>query len=175
VNLKRSFPETSACVGREQRCHNTFMANPSYALWSIWTELPTTARLFVPILAVVAIYSLFSATAILVRLRSIVNPSQSKDVAALQRSVAVLHARSTNVRHLILATFYLFGIVFFFGLWSVRWTPDSSRASILDGFFAYFAFAVNAFFIFLVLHSVQWFVSGRLQACALRLNASHIE
>jgi hypothetical protein len=151
------------------------MANPSYALWSIWTELPTTARLFVPILAVVAIYSLFSATAILVRLRSIVNPNQSKDAAALQRSVAALHARSANVRQLILETFYLFGIVFFFGLWSVRWTADSSRTSSLDGFFVYFAFAVNAFFIFLVLHSVQWFVSARLQACALRLNASHIK
>ena len=151
------------------------MANPSYALWSIWTELPTTARLFVPILAVVAIYPLFSATAILVRLRSIMNPSQPKDAAALQRSVAALHARSANVRQLILATFYLFGIVFFFGLWCARWTPDSSRASILENFFVYFAFAVNAFFIFLVLLSVQWFVSGRLQACALRLNASNIE
>jgi hypothetical protein len=153
----------------------SIMVNPSYALWSIWTELPTTARMFVPILAVVAIYSLFSAIAILVRLRSIVNPSQSKDTAALQRSVAALHARSANVRQLILATFYLFGTVFFFGLWSARWTADHSRASILDGFYVYFAFAVNAFFIFLALHSVQWFVSGRLQACALRLNASHIE
>jgi len=151
------------------------MANPSYVLWSIWTELPTTARMFVPILAVVAIYSLLSATMILVRLRSIMNPRQSKDVAALQRSVATLRARSANVRQLIVATFYLFGIVFFFGLWSVRSEADSSRATILDGFFVFFAFAVNAFFIFLVLHSVQWFVSGRLQACALRLNASRIE
>jgi hypothetical protein len=129
----------------------------------------------VPILAVVAIYSLFSATAILVRLRSIMNPRQSKDVAALQRSVAALHARSANARQLILATFYLFGIVFFFGLWSVRWAAYHSGATILDGFFAVFAFAVNAFFVFLVLHSVQWFVSGRLQASALRLDASHID
>jgi hypothetical protein len=127
------------------------------------------------ILAVVAIYSLFSATAILVRLRSVMNSRQSKHMAVLQRSVASLHARSYNLRQLILATFYLFGIVFFFGLWSTRWTADHSRASILDGFFVYFAFAANAFLIFLVLHSVQWFVSGRLQACALRLNASHIE
>jgi hypothetical protein len=130
------------------------------------------ARLFVLILAVVAIYSLLSATVILVRFRSIVNPRQSKDMAALQRSVATLRARSANVRQLIVATFYLFGIVFFFGLWSLRSEADSSRATILDGFFVFFALAVNAFFIFLVLHSVQWFVSGRLQACARRLNAS---
>jgi hypothetical protein len=151
------------------------MPNPSCALWSIWTELPTPARLFVPTIAAVAIYSLFSTTATLVRLRSIMNPRQSNGVADLQRSVAALHARSANARQLILATFYRFGIAFFFGLWSVRWTADHSRASILDGFFVYFVFAINAFFIFLVLHSVQWFVSGRLQACALRLNDSHIE
>jgi hypothetical protein len=78
------------------------MANPSYVLWSIWTELPTTARMFVPILAVVSIYSLFSATAILVRLSSIMNPRQSKDVGALQRSLAALRARSSNLRQLLL-------------------------------------------------------------------------
>jgi hypothetical protein len=101
---------------------------------------------------------------------------------ALQRSVAAIHVRSANVRQLILATFYLFGIVFFFGLRSALRTPDSNNTSvgmvILENFFPHFAFAANAFFIFLVLHSVQWFewfVSGRLQACALRVNASHIE
>jgi hypothetical protein len=33
-----------------------------------------------------------------------------------------------------------------------------------------FAFAANIFFVFLVLHSVQWFVSSRVQASARRLN-----
>ncbi len=155
------------------------MAYPSYALWSIWTELPTVLLLSTVILAVIAIYSLLSATAILVRLRSIMNPRQSKDVAALQRSAASLHSRSANVRQVTLATFYLFGIVFFFGLRFSLWTPESNSISvemlILENFFQYFAFAANAFFIFLVLHSVQWFVSGRLRACALRLNSSHFE
>jgi hypothetical protein len=100
------------------------------------------------------------------------NPSQSKDVAALQ-------ARSANLRQLILATFYLFGIVFFFGLRSALWTPDNNSTPggmlILENFFLHFAFAANAFFIFLVLHSVQWFVSGRVQARALRVNATTIE
>jgi hypothetical protein len=155
------------------------MAYPSYALWSIWTELPTMLRLSSLILAVIAIYSLFSATAILVRLHSIMNLRQNKDVAALQRSVASLHARSANIRRLILATFYLFGIVFFFGLRFSLWTHESTSTSvemlILENFFQYFAFAANAFFVFLVLHLVEWFVSGRLRACALRLNSSHAE
>ena len=154
------------------------MAYPSYALWSIWTELPTILRLSFVLLAGVAIYSLFSATAILVRLRSIMNPRQSKDLSALQRSVASLRARSNNIGQLISATFYLFGIVFFFGLRFSLYTRESNITSvemlILENFFQYFAFAANAFFIFLSLHSVQWFVSGRLQACALRLNTSHI-
>jgi hypothetical protein len=41
---------------------------------------------------------------------------QSRDVPALQNDVAALYARSANVRHLITATFYLFGIVFFLGV-----------------------------------------------------------
>jgi hypothetical protein len=135
-------------------------------------------RVFLLILAVVAIYSLFSATAILVRLRSIITPSQGKDGAALQCSVAALQARCANLRQIILATFYFFGIVFFFGLRSALWTPDSNSTAvgmlILENFFLHFAFAANAFFVFLALHSMQWFLSGRLQACALRVNASNI-
>jgi hypothetical protein len=45
----------------------------------------------------------------------------------------------------------------------------------LENFFLYFAFAANAFFIFLVLHLVQWFVSGRVRAYALRLNSSSVD
>jgi hypothetical protein len=45
---------------------------------------------------------------------------------------------------------------------------------ILENFFVYFAFATNVFFVFLVLHSVQWFVSGRVHAYTQRLNAKNI-
>lgn len=135
-------------------------------------------RLFFLILTVVGIYSLFSATAILARLRSVMNPHHSMDMADLQRSVTAFDGRSANVRQLIVATFYLFGIVFFFGLRFALWTLGSKTSVgilVLENFFLYFAFAANAFFIFLVLHLVQWFVSGRVRACALRLNSSRIE
>ena len=153
------------------------MSNPSYALWSIWIELPLLHRLFFFVLAVVGIYSLFSATQTLKGIHSLVASSQSKDVAALQNSVAVLQARAASVRQLITGTFYLFGVVFFWGLHFALWTPDSKvpvGILVLENFFLYFAFAANAFFIFLVLHSVQWFVSARLRACARRLDCSHI-
>ena len=153
------------------------MSNPPYTLWSIWVELLLMHRLFFLIQAVVSIYSLFSATVILVRLQSIMNLRQSEDVSGLQHSMAALPTRLANVRQLIGATFYLFGFVFFLGLRSALRTPESHTPVgllVLDNFFLYFAFAAKAFFIFLVLHSVQWFVFSRLQACALRLNAAHI-
>jgi hypothetical protein len=153
------------------------MSNPPYTLWSIWIELPLMHRLFFLILAVVSIYSLFSATAILVRLRSIMNQRQSEHVSGLQHSMSALHMRSANARQLIGATFYLFGFVFFLGLRFALRTPESHTPVgilVLENFFLYFAFAANAFFIFLILHSIQWFVFSRFQACALSLNARHI-
>jgi hypothetical protein len=75
---------------------------------------------------------------------------------------------------LVGATFYLFGLIFFLALPLVTRVLDDSRTSldilILNDFVMYFAYASNVFFVFLLLHCVQWLVSSRLQACALRLN-----
>lgn len=154
------------------------MPNLSYALWSIWIELPLLHKLFFIVLFVVGVYSLFSAAKILAGVRSLKALGQSRDVPALQNDVAALYAWSANVRHLITATFYLFGILFFWGLRFTLWTPDNSKTSVLllvlENFFLYFAFAANVFFIFLVLHSVQWFVSARLHTCARRLATSRM-
>jgi hypothetical protein len=154
------------------------MPNLSYALWSIWIELPLLHRLFFLVLFVVLVYSLFSATKVLWRVRSLTASGHSKDVTAMQKEVAALSGRSANTRHLITASFYLFGIVFFWGLRFTLATPDSKipvGILILENFFLYFAFAANAFFVFLILHLVQWFVSARLQACARLLIISQIE
>lgn len=154
------------------------MPNLSYALWSIWIELPLLHKLFFLVLFVVGAYSLFSATRVLWRLRTLMASGHSKDVTAIQNEVAGLSARSANMRHLITAAFYLFGIVFFWGLRFTLWTPDSKTPVgilILENFFLYFAFAANAFFVFLILHLVQWFVSARLQSSARSLITSHIE
>jgi hypothetical protein len=151
------------------------MPNLSYALWSIWIELPLLHKMFLLLLFVVGVYSLFSATKILAGVRSVMASGQSRDVPAFQNEVATLYARSANMRHLITATFYLFGIVFFWGLRFTLWTPDGKTSVfqlVLENFFLYFAFAANVFFIFLVLHSVQWFVSARLHAHARRLTTS---
>jgi hypothetical protein len=138
---------------------------PNYALWSIWIELPLLHRLFFFVLMVVGTCSLFSATKILGRVRSLTVSGHSKDVAALQNEVVALSARSANMRRLITATFYLFGTVFLWGLRFTLWTPESKASVlqlVLQNFFLYFAFAANVFFVFLVLHSLQWFASARL-------------
>jgi len=153
------------------------MPNQSYALWSIWIELPLLHKLFFFLLFVVGAYYLFSATKALARVRSLMTSGHSKDETSLQNEVAALSAQSANTRHLITASFYLFGIVFFWGLRLTLWTPDSKTPVgilILGNFVLYFAFAPTHSFVFFILHLVQWLVSARLQACARSLITSHI-
>jgi hypothetical protein len=153
------------------------MPNPSYALWSIWNKLPFLHQLFFLFLFVVSGYTVFSAAKVLARVRSLMASGGANDLAARKDEVAALSFRCANVRHLITGSFYLFGIVFLWGLRFALWTPDS-RISVailvLQNFFLYFAFAANAFLVFLILHSVQWFASARLQACARFLIASRV-
>ena len=149
-----------------------------YTLWSIWINISALQKLFCLILSSVSIYALFTAIVILVRLRSLANRSKVEDVSSIQRSLAALHARSANLHQLIGATFYLFGFVFFLTIPFAFITLDSSKVpgwtSIFENLGFDFAFAANIFFVFLVLHSVQWFVSSRVHASARRLNTQDI-
>jgi len=144
------------------------MSNLSYTIWSIWGVLPILHKLFFLILVLVSIYTLYAASITLVRLRSITN----------QRSLAALQARSANTRQLVNATFYLFGFVFFLTLPGATFVSELSRTPtamlILRNFLMHFAFAANVFFVFLVLHSLQWFVSARVYAYVLRLTSQGI-
>jgi hypothetical protein len=153
------------------------MSDIHYTLWSVWWELPILPKLFLLVLFLVSIYTLFSAAVITVRLRSLTNQRRVEDSSSLRGSLAALQARSANLRQLIGATFYLFGLMFFLTLPLATFILDSGRYTIgtliLHNFLVYFAFANNVFFIFLVLHSVQWFLSGRIQAHELRLNAQN--
>jgi hypothetical protein len=126
----------------------------------------------------VSAYGLFSATFIVVRLRSLANRSKVEDLSSIQRSLATLHARSANLHQLVIATFYLFGFIFFLTLPFAFMTLGASKVPgwmfIFENLGYHFAFAANVFFVFLVLHSVQWFVSARVRASARGLNAQNI-
>ena len=138
-----------------------------YTLWSIWRELSTLYRLFVLILAVVSIYSLSSATIVLKRIRAFTRPRNEEIPAFTQQHVAGLHSRCSNLRQILGATFYLFGLLFFVGLQNAPITVGDGRGfpavEILNNFVFHFVFAANVFLVFLALHLVQWVTSSYVQ------------
>jgi hypothetical protein len=119
----------------------------------------------------VSLYSLFSATIVMLRLRSIAHPVTND--TSLRQAVAALHERC-NVQQLIRATFYLFGLVLFLGLqWAYVTLGHSSTPAawpVLKNFEVDFAFAAHVFLVLLVLHFVQWFASSRLHSHTRHLN-----
>lgn len=135
-------------------------------------------KIFFLILTLVTVYTLFSTSSVVVRLRSFTNQHKVMDASSVRCSLAALRIRAENIRQIVGATFYLFGFIFFLTLPWATVTLDNSRtlllALILRNFFVDFAFAANIFAVFVVLHSVQWLVSSRVNACALRLNAQNI-
>jgi len=153
-------------------------SNPPYAIWSIWIYLPFSQKLLFLVVCLVSIYSIFSAAVVMGRLRTITRQPQNEDIPSFQRAVAALHKRCTNVQQLIRATFYLFGFVLFIGFQWAYFTVDKSSTPvgwlILENFVLYFAFAANVFFVFFLIHCIQWFVSGRVDACASRLSAQRL-
>ena len=152
--------------------------NPPYAIWSIWIYLPFSEKLLFHVVCLVSIYSIFSAVVVMRRLSTITSQPQSEDILSFQQAVVALHNRCTKVQQLIRATFYLFGFVLFIGFQSAYFTLDESRAPvgslILENFVLYFAFAANVFFVFFLIHCIQWFVSARVDACGLRLSARRL-
>jgi hypothetical protein len=150
-----------------------FKSNPPYAIWSIWVYLPVSQKLLFLVVCLVSIYSIFSAAVVMGRLRTITSQPLNEDIPSFQRAVAALHKRCTNVQQLMSATFYLFGFVLFIGFQWAYFTAETSRTPlewhILENFVPCFAFAANVFLVFFLIHCVQWFVSGRVDACASRL------
>jgi hypothetical protein len=143
----------------------------SQMLSTLWVELPALPKLFWLILVGVSTYTLFSATLILIRLHSLAN--QQAEAVSIGHSLAVLEARSANVRQLITTTLYLFGLTLFVVLPNAFKISELSRTPELyligRNLGTYFAFAALTFLAFLVLHCVQWFVSSRIQSHLLRL------
>ena len=152
-----------------------FMSSPPYWLWSIWPSLSLVNRLFLLVLSAVSIYCLLSAIVIHLRLRSIRKTQPNEDPISFRRSTAALHSRVANLRHVIGATFYLFGFVFFLGLQSAPRVLGHSASplgmEVLPTFVLLFAFAANVFLVLLALHLVSWFVGNRLNSSWLHSNA----
>jgi hypothetical protein len=156
---------TTAC-----RCRTYIMFNQQDSLWSIVKTLSTLQLLFCLILTLVVIYILFSATVILLRLRSLGTIPNGNFV---RQSLALLNHRSANLGQMIAAVFYLFGLMSFLQIQIAFWTPDNGRPPslmVLEYFREYFRFAAVIFLVFLSIHLVQWFVFCRIRTAILRLD-----
>jgi hypothetical protein len=146
------------------------MSLSNYELWRIWGNLIFLQRLFCLILVLVGIYTLFSAATITVRARLLSNRPRSGS------AVDALHAWSVNLKQLLDATFYLFGLVFFFTLPFAFNSFVNSRIPAgniaLKNLGIDFIFAANVFLILLFFHGVQWFASARLNAARIAVEGS---
>ena len=153
--------------------HNMFHQNDS--LWSILKTFSTLKLLFCLILTLVVIYTLFSSTFIVLRLRSL---RAIQDGISLRKSFVLLKHRSTNLRQLIVAVSYLFGLVFFLQIQFAFLTTENGRPidlMVFDNFRAEFRFAAVIFLVFFLIHSVQWFVSFRIRKAMLQLDAQILQ
>jgi hypothetical protein len=133
-------------------------------------SLSIVSRAFLLFLALVVTYTLYFTLFVLMRLHSL---RAAHDDTSFRKSLAVLAHRSTNLRQIIVAIFYLFGLTFFLQIQNAFWTPDNNRPvglMVLENFRGYFRFGAVIFLVFLVLHSAQWFVSRRIRTATLRLD-----
>jgi hypothetical protein len=153
-----------------------FMSNEPFPIWTIWRNIGFLERLFFMALFMVSVYCLFGAVKILLRVRSTRRLNPDQDRASIQLSLGALRKLLANVRQTIVATFYLFGCVLFVSLANIANIADNSKAllgyQIFQNFLLRCAFAANAFFVFLVLHLIQWFASRHLYSCLERLKSS---
>jgi hypothetical protein len=153
-----------------------FIPNEPFPLWTIWRSISFLERLFFLALLLVSIYCLFSAAKTILRLRSTRGLNPDQDRASIQLSFVGLRKRLANVRQTIGAAFYLFGFVLFTNLATIGNTVASSKTPtgyyILQNFLLQCAVAANAFFVFLVLHLIQWFVTRQVNSCSEGLRVS---
>src|SRR5439155_8913193 len=118
------------------------MFNQQESLGSIVENLSTLALVFCLILALVVLYTLFSATLIVMRLRSL-RTIQNDNF--LRKTLALLNHRSPNLRQIIVAVFYLLGLTLFLQIQNTYWTPETRRPlgpMKLENFRGYFRFGV---------------------------------
>lgn len=150
------------------------MYDPPYALWTIWRALSTLNRGLVLILGAVFIYCIFSTTRTMMRLHSVWNrPNQ--DRRTVSDAVAALASRHARLRQIISATFYVFGLVLCLGMENMTNVSGGGKEPlgvyVLDNFLLLCAFAANIFFIFFVLHCVQWAGSTLLDSFSRRVSS----
>src|SRR5579864_2024920 len=140
-------------------------------IWLFWPYLSFLEKLYFISLCVLVIYALLIATGTVTSLRNI---GRIHDTSPRQRSIAGVHMRLGALRQLTVAAFFLFGVVLFTSFLFAYMIVDNSGTPIgwlvLKNLQIHFAFAANVFFVFLILHFIQWFAANRVHAYAMQSN-----
>ncbi|MGB8132416.1 MAG: hypothetical protein WCG81_21695 [Candidatus Angelobacter sp.] len=140
-------------------------------IWFIWPYLSWSERLSFLALCTLGVYWLFLAVTV-VRFQSMVG---DLDYAAVQKSLVRIRKRIGNLQQATLVMFYLFGFVLFGCFqFAYRVLENSSTPVgwiVVRNFQIHFAFAANAFLVFLVFQFIHWFVENRVNAVGLQANS----
>jgi hypothetical protein len=143
---------------------------PPYSIASAWRYLADFERLFLVAMSALTLYFLFSAAVIIVFYWDCRSGPHKGDGAYIERTVATLRKRCTRLRRLSEAAFFLFGVVLFWSLLGAYYTIGSSSHTpvgwlVLTNFQVHFVFALNVFFLFLLLHVLGWLIANRVDVC----------
>ena len=128
-----------------------------------WRWLSMVDKLFLLLLFVFGLYTLYRVSVIVIRSRSL---RTARDERHRSVSLGNLKRRAASLDRATTAMFYLFGLVFFLQLpFAFNTLGDGPRplgGLIMENLNYQFRFGAFVFFVFLVLHLVQWFGASRI-------------
>lgn len=140
---------------------------------AIWTELSLLCKLYALYLWAIAIYTLYSLSRMLIRLRSLKNQTATEDHENRDRLLARLRYKSDNLCQLTISSTLLFGMLFFAEIPAIFLgfgdSPETGLMVIFHGILTYLTFATGVFLVLIILHTAEWIVSAQL----LRLTLPH--
>jgi hypothetical protein len=137
---------------------------------ALWPYLSVASKLFLLILAGVSVRIVYRLAQILVRLRH--GTRRATSIAPTARDeLRTVESQLTSARQLQFFVSYLFAFYFFLQIPDVfRMLGDgkfSLLGAIIQNLGVHFSYATDVCFVLLILHTLQWIVSGRVSA-ALR-------
>jgi len=144
------------------------MSISNVELGTIFDSLSFINKLFFLYFCGVSVYTLYLTLYVLFRLHSLRKQPQNENASPAQFSLGILNRRLANLRQLHLFTLYLFGFCILVSVPSAFVSLELSntwpiRTYILNLRFL-FSFDTAIFLGFLLLHSIQWIVSARVNS-----------
>jgi hypothetical protein len=135
---------------------------------SVWFSLSLANKIFLLYFCGVAVYTLGLCLYVFVYLHSLTKQRTNDDSNCAETSLDRLNRRLANLRQLHLCTLYLFGFCIAISIPSVFVTIENSKGWPIGRFIGtlifLFYFYAAIFVGFLLLHSLQWVASVRVDS-----------